>query len=280
MTLLPHRPGVQPERVARTVLFGGVASYRGWLRSHGFFNKFRKLRAGISTKNGALRALAWCGTQPTPDRYHLFAASWFHEFTPRLTNEARLGYNCYSNITSAGSLAFPGLDSFPNLTFDDLGFIQVASDPNAPQSAIQNLYQFVDNIPWVKGNHTLKFGFDGRKSISPQSFTQRVRGDYEYAALNDYLTDVSPTTFGERGTFLLRRPDGVLWLCQRHLAHYAARLFELRHALRIYLGADRRAGAAAEHRGQRSGPDHLACSAAAIWQFCSALRLRMGAGQR
>ena len=81
-----------------------------------------------------------------------------------------------------------------------MGFIQVGPDPNAPQSAIQNLYQFVDNITWVKGNHTLKFGFDGRKSISPQSFTQRVRGDYEYASLSDYLTDISPTTFGERSS--------------------------------------------------------------------------------
>ena len=150
-----------------------------------------------STDTAANLADFW---QPIPDRYHLFAASWFHEFTPRLTNELRLGYNRYSNITSAGSFAFPGLDSFPNLTFDDLGFIQVGPDPNAPQSAIQNLYQFVDNITWVKGNHTLKFGFDGRKSISPQSFTQRVRGDYEYASLSDYLTDVSPTTFGERSS--------------------------------------------------------------------------------
>lgn len=150
-----------------------------------------------STDTAANLADFW---QPIPDRYHLFAGSWFHEFTPKLTNEARVGYNRYSNITSAGNFTFPGLDSFPNLTFDDLGFIQVGPDPNAPQSAIQNLYQFVDNITWVKGNHTLKFGFDGRKSISPQSFTQRVRGDYEYAALNDYLTDVSPTTFGERST--------------------------------------------------------------------------------
>ncbi len=150
-----------------------------------------------TTDTSANLAAFW---QPIPDRYQLFAGSWFHEFTPSLTNEARIGYNRYSNITPSGDFSFPGLDSFPNLTFDDLGFIQVGPDPNAPQSAIQNLYQFVDNITWVKGNHTFKFGFDGRKSIAPQSFTQRVRGDYEYAGLNDYLHDVSPTTFGERSS--------------------------------------------------------------------------------
>lgn len=160
--------------------------------------RFRYLYEHYATTDTAANLAAFW--QPIPDRYHLFAGSWFHEFTPNLTNELRLGYNRYSNLTPSGSFAFPGLDSFPNLTFDDLGFIQVGPDPNAPQSAIQNLYQLVDNVTWVKGHHTLKFGFDGRKYISPQSFTQRVRGDYEYAALDDYLRDVSPTTFGERSS--------------------------------------------------------------------------------
>ena len=41
-------------------------------------------------------------------------------------------------------------------------------DPNGPQYAVQNLYQAIDNVSWVKGNHTLKFGIEGAKSISPQ----------------------------------------------------------------------------------------------------------------
>ncbi len=150
-----------------------------------------------STDTAANLSAFW---QPTPSRYHLIAASYFHEFTPNLTNEARLGYNRYSNVTPSGTFSFPGLDSFPNLAFSDLGFIQVGPDPNAPQSAIQNLYQLVDNVTWVKGNHTLKFGFDGRKYISPQSFTQRVRGDYEYSTLDSYLLDQSPDVLGERSS--------------------------------------------------------------------------------
>ncbi len=138
--------------------------------------------------------------EATPDRYHLIAFSYFHTFTPSVTNEARLGYNRYSNLTPSGNFSFPGLDSFPNLQFTDLNQLQIGPYPNAPQSTIQNLYQFVDNISWVKGNHTLKFGFDGRKSISPQSFTQRVRGDYEYLTLSEYLQDTSPTSLGERST--------------------------------------------------------------------------------
>jgi len=138
--------------------------------------------------------------QPIPDRYHLIALSEFHNFTPNLNNEARIGFNRYSNATLSGNYTFPGLDSFPNLVMNDSGYLQIGPDGNAPQTAIQNLYQFTDNISWVKGKHNFKFGFDGRKFIAPQTFTQRVRGDYEYDALTEYLHDLAPTYFGERST--------------------------------------------------------------------------------
>ena len=89
---------------------------------------------------------------------------------------------------------------FPDLTFEDLGAINVGPDGNAPQSTIQNLYQATDNVTWVKGNHSFKFGFDGRKYISPQSFTQRVRGDYYWYGTDEYLHDIAPSEFGERSS--------------------------------------------------------------------------------
>jgi hypothetical protein len=138
---------------------------------------------------------------PLPERYHLIALSEFHDFTPNLINEARLGFTRFSQIYEAGNFAFAGLDSFPNIYINkDMNFLDIGPDSNAPQSTIQNLYQFTDNLSWVKGKHSLKFGFDGRKFIAPQSFTQRVRGDYEWNNLTEYLHDVAPTNFGERST--------------------------------------------------------------------------------
>ena len=136
----------------------------------------------------------------TPYKYHLIALSEYHTFNPNLTNEARIGFNRYYNITDSGNFKFPTADSFPNLTFNDQGGINVGPDQNAPQSTIQNLYQLTDNVTWIKGGHTFTFGFDGRKSISPQSFTQRVRGDYYWNNLTEYLHDLGPTNFGERST--------------------------------------------------------------------------------
>lgn len=138
--------------------------------------------------------------QDLPERFHIIALSEFHNFTPNLINEARIGFNRFTQTYPAGNFAFAGLDSFPNLQFTDAGNLQVGPDPNAPQSSVQNLYQFTDNLSYVKGKHSLKVGFDGRKFISPQSFTQRVRGDYEYNYLTEYLHDVAPTNFGERST--------------------------------------------------------------------------------
>jgi hypothetical protein len=140
-----------------------------------------------------------------PHIYHLIALSEYHDFTPNFINEVRVGFNRYYNITPAGSTTFgTGVVGFPNLTYEDQGATNLGPDPNAPQSTIQNLYQLTDNVSYIHGKHTFKFGFDGHKYIAPQTFTQRVRGDYIYNYLTEYLNDVAPTNFGERsaGNFI------------------------------------------------------------------------------
>ncbi|HMJ62755.1 MAG TPA: TonB-dependent receptor, partial [Bryobacteraceae bacterium] len=72
-------------------------------------------------------------------------------------------------------------------------------DPRAPQFSVQNTYQITDNVSWTRGPHSLKFGFDGQKAITPSSFTQRSRGDYQWTFLDDYLSDISPDAAAERG---------------------------------------------------------------------------------
>jgi carboxypeptidase family protein/TonB-dependent receptor-like protein len=135
-----------------------------------------------------------------PFRYHLVALSEYHTFTPNLTNEFRVGFNRYENEVTSGNFSYPGLDQFPNLVFNDQGAVNLGPDPNAPQFTIQNLYQVTDNVNYVKGKHTITIGFDGRKYISPQGFTQRARGDYEWNNLTEFLHDLAPTSFGERST--------------------------------------------------------------------------------
>ena len=135
-----------------------------------------------------------------PFRFHLFTIGEYHSFTPSILNEFRVGYNRYFNNLPAGNFKYPGLDAFPNLILLDLGGsgLQIGPDSQAPQFTIQNTYQFVDNVNWTRGAHTLKFGGEYRWYISPQSFTQRQRGDYNYNSTQRFLDDISPDNFGER----------------------------------------------------------------------------------
>jgi hypothetical protein len=137
---------------------------------------------------------------PLTEPNYLATLTEFHNFTPTLTNEFRLGYNRFAQIYTVGSQKFPGLDQFPNVVLYDLNGVNIGPDPNAPQTTVQNLYQITDNVSWIKGRHTLTFGGDFKKYISPETFTQRGRGDYEYNYLSDYLQDYIPDYLGERTT--------------------------------------------------------------------------------
>lgn len=132
---------------------------------------------------------------------HLVSLAEFHTFSPTVSNELRVGFMRYGYNYVVGNQTFlPTLDAFPNLQMDDLG-LNVGPDPNAPQYSVQNLYQAVDNVTWTKGAHTLKFGIEGRKYISPQKFIQRSRGDYEWNTLSGFAWDQDPlqdNAFAER----------------------------------------------------------------------------------
>ena len=164
-------------------------------------------------------------------KYYIATLSEFHNFTANLTNELRLGYNRYNNPLDVGNFKFAGLDSFPDLTISDLN-LQIGPDPNGPQTTIQNTYQLVDNVTWNRGRHTFKFGFDGRKSISPQTFAQRGRGDYEYSTLEVFLRDLTPDDLAQRST-----GTPVYYGDQTQFFGYANDSWKIRPNLTLNLGA-------------------------------------------
>jgi hypothetical protein len=135
----------------------------------------------------------------SPSVNHFATIQEVHNFTPSLLNEFRLGFHRSTGITTTGNFKYPGLDVFPNIVVGEMN-LQIGPDPNGPQFGITNTYQAIDNLSWTKGNHALKFGTEFRKYITPQQFTQRSRGDYEYNTLDFFLRDVSPDIIGERST--------------------------------------------------------------------------------
>jgi hypothetical protein len=166
-----------------------------------------------------------------PNNTYLVTVSEYHTFTPALTNEFRLGFNRqFQSIPAFGGQTFPGLDQFPNLNVYELN-ASIGPDPNAPQFTIQNLYQLTDNVSWTKGKHSFKFGFDGWSSISPTSFTQRARGDYEWTFLSDYLYDTFPDGIAQRSLGSV-----TYYQNQKYLSGFANDIWKVTPNLTLNLG--------------------------------------------
>ena len=177
--------------------------YRGLVSGDYNFSESDQLRVRYIANNTsridtAAAQSAFYYLRPTTAK--LFSLSEFHAFRADLANEVRLAYNRYNDDTSVPSIQFPGLDSFPNLvvgTGSNLG-AQIGPNPNAPQQVVQNTYQFVDNVTWIKGRHSMKFGFDGRDNTSLINFVSNVRGNYQYSNLQQYLLDLTPDSLATR----------------------------------------------------------------------------------
>jgi len=119
-----------------------------------------------------------------------------------LINDVRLQYAYYAQF-----FANPCGSTCPaDVTFRDLGNSTIG--PADPQFQKQNTYQVVDNISWVKGKHTLKFGGQYAHFIYPQFFLPRSLGDYWYSSVQEFINDQLPSQPGRTlrgagsGTFL------------------------------------------------------------------------------
>jgi hypothetical protein len=100
-----------------------------------------------------------------------------HIFTPRIVNELRLGYNrnhsnrlqFNSDKNLSAQFGIPGIPfgpsngGLPQFSINDL--TTFGSSEYQPTVEIQNVYQIVDSLSWVKGRHTLKFGIEGKPRV-------------------------------------------------------------------------------------------------------------------
>ena len=105
-----------------------------------------------------------CDNFPRKGRTQQFTASWFHNFSPTLVNQARFGFNRTlvgfsdrERETTAGlgpyGLQFrSGGQTFGSIFSFGQGFV-----------APQDLDQYYDNVSWSKGRHSIKFGVDLRR---------------------------------------------------------------------------------------------------------------------
>ncbi len=138
-----------------------------------FFSNFESIlpfgAGGLQASLGAAASqtdLNFPYDQPVHDRF--FSVSETHLFSPNLINDFRFGYirinNSAINVNpvTAGDL---GIDrptnnltnSIYKFTLESSNF-QFGPTPQANQYQMQNNFDFVETLSWVKGAHTFRFG--------------------------------------------------------------------------------------------------------------------------
>ncbi len=134
---------------------------------------------------------------PVHDRF--FSIAETHVFNARLVNDFRFGY---VRIENSGINVDPvtatdaGIDrptsnltsSIYKFTFLTSGF-QFGPTPPANQFQTQNNFNFVENLSWVKGAHTLTFGGQFVRVNLDKLFPQVFNGQLFLTNTSDGLTD-------------------------------------------------------------------------------------------
>jgi hypothetical protein len=146
------------------------------------------------------------------DRGRNLALGLTSVFRPTLINDFRFGYVYFlgtkeaENIQS-GFLGSLGIERAPGATNRGIPAINVPgyadmgdSDIFQPQYRKNHTFQFTDNLVWVKGRHTWKFGADVRRLRLFYLVEDFGQGIFSFS---DGLGSVSGTAFSD---FLLGRP--------------------------------------------------------------------------
>lgn len=112
--------------------------------------------------------------------------------SPALVNTARFSFN---RSDSENAFAYlrdvdPSLSFFPGRPLGQIsvtGFFSLGPSRFGPSYSRQSLFQFTNDLSWVRGAHSLKFGFDHRFYHLPTSRPQSPYGFYQFNGLADFL---------------------------------------------------------------------------------------------
>jgi hypothetical protein len=147
-----------------------------------------------------------------------FSINETHLFSPSLVNDFRFGYirMNYSLLNVPPVTASDlGIDrptnnltqSIYKFTFNTSGF-QIGPTPPANQYQVQNNFDFVDNVSWVKGSHDFRFGGEYTRVNLDKQFPQTFDGQLffvntpgSYTDWQSFLLGAPAFSFGGGGVY-------------------------------------------------------------------------------
>jgi hypothetical protein len=148
-----------------------------------------------------------------------FMLSESHVFTPTLTNEFRFGYNwdsvsflqANSNSDISSQLGLGGVPFSPGIGGLPSGQIYGLTYWGSPGTSVesQNVYQILDNVTKIAGNHSLKFGVSLQAIRFFYIYYAAPRGQYTYSGTYTGSPASAFTTGYGAADFLANQMNGA-----------------------------------------------------------------------
>ena len=135
-------------------------------------------------------------TTLVPARRQAYNSTLTSTLSSSMFNELRFNFQRLFSETTASDLNALNIPSIEINTLGLAGFNAADSRTgiglavNLPQAQATNNYQLADNFGWIRGNHSMKFGFDIRRVEQFQDFNPTLRGRLQYNNLQDFVDDV------------------------------------------------------------------------------------------
>ncbi len=117
-----------------------------------------------------------------------------HNFSARMVNEARVGFNRLNVDFGGNSIGtVPTADNVDKavarVTIQASGFLAMGAATNLPQSRIVNTWQAQDNWNLVVGKHTFKAGVNWTYQRSPNIFLPLIDGAYRFSNWTNFMNN-------------------------------------------------------------------------------------------
>ncbi len=178
-----------------------------------------------------------CGSGPNQSSAHLFAINDTHTFSPTLLLVSTFGftrgaenidaYNQSLNSNPLGTLGFPsyletnGFLGVPAMFigsgYYSAGFTSIGQDPYGNYRQGQDTGQLTEALTKIRGNHELKFGFEGRLHQQNYIQTNAPLGYFNFNSLGSSqcpLSDITQCGGDAMASFMMGQMSGSFYETQ------------------------------------------------------------------
>jgi carboxypeptidase family protein/TonB-dependent receptor-like protein len=186
-------------------------------------------------------------------------ARWNHVFSPTLLNEFQASNNrsakdsgtLGNNVNWADKLGLPnpfGVTGWPTISLSD-PFLYYGWDGDNRKDEMLTQFQIDDNVTWIKGKHSFKFGFKGRQEYNNIRELQQSQGSHsfynDWTGLYDPVNQSqAPLTGSGLATLELGLPSylsnqynrGYFYFRQKEIGLYAQDSWKVSRRLTLDLG--------------------------------------------